>query len=72
VCARSFTSGNTGWVGPSLVAIEAVLAGGNIREVWALLYALTKTGYVSTTLTALLSRPSSGQFQCSALSTPFL
>jgi hypothetical protein len=47
-------------VGPSLEGIEAVLAGGNIREVWALLYALTKTNYITTILTTLLSNRSQG------------
>lgn len=51
-----FHPGNTGYVGPDLNAIRAVLAGatgsappgdtsGNIREVWALMYALTKNSW---------------------------
>ena len=59
-CPCRFGAGNTGWVGPSLEGIEAVLAGGNIREVWALLYALTKTNYITTILTTLLSNRSQG------------
>jgi hypothetical protein len=55
-----FNAGNTGWVGTSIDDIEAVLAGGNIREVWALLYALTKTNYITTIMTTLLSSRSPG------------
>ena len=59
--ACRFNAGNTGWVGPSIDDIEAVLtAGGNIREVWALLYALTKTNYITTIMTTLLSSRSPG------------
>ena len=59
--ACRFNAGSTGWVGPSIDDIEAVLtAGGNIREVWALLYALTKTNYITTIMTTLLSSPSPG------------
>jgi hypothetical protein len=60
LCACRFNAGNTGWVGPSIDDIEAVLAGGNIREVWALLYALTKTNYITTIMTVLLSSSSPG------------
>ena len=58
--ACRFNAGSTGWVGPSTDDIEAVLAGGNIREVWALVYALTKTNYITTIMTTLLSSPSLG------------
>jgi hypothetical protein len=58
--ACRFNAGNTGWVGPSTDDIEAVLAGGNIREVWALVYALTKTNYITAVMTTLLSSRSPG------------
>jgi len=48
---------NTGYVGPSLPAIKRVLASGNIREVWGLAYVLTKSGYFSNILEALLLQP---------------
>ena len=40
-----FNRGNTGYVGPYYDAIMAALEGGNIREVWALMYALTKNSW---------------------------
>ena len=47
---------NTGYVGPFLPAIESVLSGeGNIREVWALMYVLTKTHFFTSLMHALLS-----------------
>ena len=48
---------NTGYVGPSLPAIKRALSAGNIREVWALAYVLTKSGYLSAVLSSLLSAP---------------
>ena len=51
--------GNTGYVGPFLPAIEAVLDNGNLREVWGLMYILTKTHYFTHLMHALLS-PSAG------------
>ena len=51
-------------MGPSLDAIEAVLSEGNIREVFGLLYALTKTHYISHILTTLLTNHSTGAAQC--------
>lgn len=45
---------NTGYVGPDVRAIRAALEGGNIREVWGLLYVLTKSGYLSRLLLELL------------------
>lgn len=55
-----FTRGNTGYVGPDAVKIKGVLEaaihggvtpkgkpGGNIREVWALMYALTKDSWAN-------------------------
>ena len=51
--ARGFDQSNTGWVGTDSGVIEQVLRTGNIREVWALVYALTKTAFVdSAVLTA--------------------
>ena len=47
--------GNTGYVGPNITAIKAALATGNIREVWGLMYVLTKTHYFCSLLTTLLS-----------------
>ena len=48
---------NTGYVGPSLSAIRKVLNGqGNIREVWGLMYVLTKTHYVTHLLHDLLAQ----------------
>ena len=46
---------NTGYVGPHLPAIRAALAKGNIREVWGLMYVLTKTRYFTALMLALLS-----------------
>ena len=48
---------NTGYVGAFLPAIKRALSGGNIREVWALAYVLTKSGYLSAVLSSLLSAP---------------
>ncbi len=45
-----FDQSNTGWVGPDPGVIENVLSTGNIREVWALVYALTKTSYLDRTV----------------------
>ncbi len=45
-----FDQTNTGWVGPDPGVIETVLRTGNIREVWALVYALTKTAYLDRTV----------------------
>ncbi|MEC8263802.1 MAG: hypothetical protein VX017_10915, partial [Pseudomonadota bacterium] len=49
-CGRA----NTGYVGPSLPAIDAALKGGNIREVWGLMYVLTKTHYFTSLMKSLL------------------
>ena len=46
---------NTGYVGPKLSAVAAVLENGNIRETWALMYVLSKTGYFNELLVELLS-----------------
>lgn len=48
-------------MGPSLPAIKTALDAGNIREVWGLMYVLTKTQYFSTLMLALLSAGPHGQ-----------
>ena len=50
-CGPNFT----GYVGPSLEAIERALASGNLREVWALVYVLTRTRFFTTLLLTLLT-----------------
>ena len=46
---------NTGYVGPSLPAIKQALQDGNIREVWGLMYVLTKTRYFTDLVLSLLA-----------------
>ena len=48
--ASGFDQANTGWVGPDTGVIEEVLKSGNIREVWALVYALTHSKYLDKTV----------------------
>lgn len=52
-----FDRSNTGWVGPDAQVIETALRSGNIREVWALMYALTKSRYLDSSVEALLHYP---------------
>eukprot|EP00040_Diaphanoeca_grandis_P016332 m.84220 g.84220 ORF g.84220 m.84220 type:complete len:454 (+) comp25723_c0_seq1:183-1544(+) len=59
--AKWYSQHNTGYVGPNLTAIKRVLAidgdvTGNIREVWGLMYVLTKTEYVTTLLSPLVEK----------------
>lgn len=46
---------NTGYVGPSLPALRRTLASGNLREVWGLMYVLTKSHYFSHLMMSVLS-----------------
>lgn len=62
---RAFTAAscgphNTGYVGASLPAIETALASGNLREVWALVYVMSKSRYFTHLLLALLTPRGSG------------
>jgi hypothetical protein len=57
--ASRFDRSNTGWVGPNASTIEVALQGGNIREVWALAYALTKSTYLDKTVKTILSKGAS-------------
>ena len=52
---------NTGYVGPSVQAIRRALEHGNIREVWGLMYVLTKSERFSTLLLELLRPRAAGQ-----------
>ena len=54
-------AGNTGWVGPSLPAIKEALEFGNLREVWGLMYVLSKTHYVTELMLALLNPRAAGE-----------
>lgn len=46
---------NTGYAGNDLTTIKNVLSEGNFREVWALLYCMTKINYFSTALSQVLT-----------------
>jgi len=52
---------HAGYVGSSVHAIEGALKAGNIRESWALMYSLTKSGYFSRLLVDLLSHRPDGR-----------
>ena len=72
---RAFTAAscgrhNTGYVGPSLPAIETALASGNLREVWALVYVMSKSRYFTHLLLALLTPRGSGVSAVPPRATP--
>lgn len=56
---RAFGGGsptNTGYVGRNVTAIRQVIAHGNLRERWALIYVLQKTGYFDSLLMSLVGK----------------
>ena len=58
---HAFNTGNTGYVGNDTGRIEPALRHGNIREVWALAYALTKTGFFDSSVDKLLDQPNGAE-----------